>query len=213
MKTLIIGVTAHRTIKESAICGVTQQVQSFFKSIQQDYFGYKIKLQSPLAEGGDRLVAKIALELDIDLMVPLPMEIDDYVSDFTTETSIKEFYDLCGQAKKVFAPNMGEVIDRTDAYYKVGCYTALTSHILLGLWDQHLGLEKKGGTANIIREQFEGFSNERVLNEIELVPNRKTYIIYTPRPQQISQEATDGYWSKHDYNEYKKNDHSLFSTE
>ncbi|MRH41175.1 hypothetical protein GH741_00615 [Aquibacillus halophilus] len=194
-KTITIGVTGHRDITSSLVSNVASEVNLFFENIKKEYPNHIIIVKSPLAEGADRLVAKSALAHGAKLIVPLPLAKEDYTRDFETETSIMEFESLCLQAEKVFTPDIVKATEtRNDAYYSIGAYIALTSDILLALWDKRSDLEKKGGTAHIVREQIEGFP-KHIMASIDQKENRKTYVIHTPRTPNYPNTVRGAYFS------------------
>jgi hypothetical protein len=106
-------------------------VYQFFRQLQTRYPATPLLLLSPLAEGADRLVARVALDCGVDLVVPLPLPRALYEQDFggsesdlplvpPPETvssaadrdpskSMVEFEALLGQAKAVFTlPLLGD---------------------------------------------------------------------------------------------------------
>lgn len=136
--------------------------------IQQSFPHSSLILLSPLAEGADRLAARVALQLGISLVVPLPMSQQLYEQDFETAESRAEFVDLLGHARaRIDLPLLVGATeasvrspgrDRDREYAKVGAYIASHSQIFFALWD---GLtdgdeEKVGGTAQIVRFRLEG---------------------------------------------------------
>ncbi|MBL4681595.1 MAG: hypothetical protein JKY88_12840 [Pseudomonadales bacterium] len=121
---------------------------------------HQFVILSPLAEGSDRLVAKLVMRvLNAPLQVPLPLPYDLYVADFRDNESIEEFKTLVGKAEYYYEMPMkfGNIrelahIDysegnqaRNHQYALVGAYVAQRSDELIALWD---GL---GGTAQIVR--------------------------------------------------------------
>jgi len=148
-KTINIAITGHRDIV------VTKQLKvdlkSFFKQLKPKY--KIVKLLSPLADGADRLVADIYLEVFKDkahLIVPMPFNQKRYMEDFDSESK-EEFLEYLKIADEIF-----EVENSQGCNYKsVGVYVADKSDILLALWDGTFNA-KSGGTGDIVayaREQ------------------------------------------------------------
>lgn len=114
-------------------------------------------LLSPLAEGADRLVAKIARGLGYRIGAVLPMPADSFRKDFPD--SRKEFDDLLAQADFIHVVTPGPPLDenaRQRCYDRAGIYLCRQSQYMVALWD---GDEKSGnrfGTAAIVRRQREG---------------------------------------------------------
>ena len=75
---LVVAVTGHRDVPEHECDGVTKQAEKFLSDLMRDFAERRIVVMSPLAEGADRMVARVALELGLDLIVPLPMEQSEY---------------------------------------------------------------------------------------------------------------------------------------
>ncbi|MDR2973867.1 MAG: hypothetical protein LBV00_04010 [Propionibacteriaceae bacterium] len=110
---------------------------------------------SSLADGADRLCARVALDMGCRLRVPLPMARADYERDFGEE-SRREFDYLLSQAEDAFVvgsleptPNQPR---RGYFYRQAGLYVARQSHLLIALWD---GVEvlypEGGGTYETVR--------------------------------------------------------------
>jgi len=117
---------------------------------------------SPLAEGADRLAAKVVIspEIDARLVVPMPMRREHYERDFVTADSRDEFAALLASAATTIelgTPNDAEPIDsatRKVCYRAVGQFVAENSHLLIALWDGQRGLT--GGTAEVVELKLTG---------------------------------------------------------
>src|SRR5438445_7431315 len=101
---LVIGVTGHRDLRPTDHTELEEKVRSFFKQIREKYPHTPLTLLSPLAEGADRLVARVALKLGSRLIVPLPMRRELYERDFTTAASRAEFRELLESAQHFVLP-------------------------------------------------------------------------------------------------------------
>ncbi|MGM0843649.1 MAG: hypothetical protein ACQEUT_01630 [Bacillota bacterium] len=187
-KEIKIGITGHRKILESSIDQIEEELDRFFKEIKAEHQDKKWILQTPLAEGADRMAARIAVKNDFALHVLLPFEKEEYMKDFTTSESLAQFEELCQTAVSLLVPKLSSfsIEKRDDGYLRVGSYLAQTSDVLLALWDGRKDLELPGGTAHIIRMQMEGFPE--YLQTDEVVSSRKTYVIPAPR----TEEQADG---------------------
>ena len=148
-----IGVTGHRTLtnEEQLLSGVDQVLDR----IQGALPNTKITIISPLAEGADRLVAWRAMaKKDADLIVPLPLEVSEYMQDFSSKYSKAEFATLLEQATQVI--DLPHMMHREDSYLAAGLYVLKQCDILIAIWD---GLPARGpaGTGQIVahaREQM-----------------------------------------------------------
>jgi hypothetical protein len=185
---LVFGVTGHRDPRPQDIPGLEQKVREILKEFRSKYPYTPFILLSPLADGADRLVARVALgELNTRLVAPLPMPRPMYEEDFTEPGTLEEFRDLLSKASHTFEIDCladAEIVrhhgpERNKQYEEVGKYIARESQILIALWDGTPS-EKVGGTAAIVKFQTEGVA-ERAdcdLTPPELFP---VYHILTPR--------------------------------
>jgi hypothetical protein len=110
-----------------------------------------LTLISPLAEGADRLVARLAVERKWRLAAPMPFPRAEYERDFPDTTN--EFSRLL----EVAIAN-GQVVDlagtrerELDAYHEVGRFMLRHCDILIAIWNGGQP-EKVGGAAQIASE-------------------------------------------------------------
>jgi hypothetical protein len=139
------------------------QIEQLFKDLASNYPNSPIYLFSSVAEGADRFVANIFLDLKrnhdqykerFELFIPLPFENEEYKNKFIAGSD-KEFEDLLKQAKRKFCIGYDlSGTDRAEHYLKTGKFIADSSLILLALWDGEEG--KKGGTADIVNYKRKG---------------------------------------------------------
>jgi hypothetical protein len=157
---ITVGVVGHLdaiTTEEHKI-----QIENLFIDLASCYPNSPICLFSSIAEGADRFVANILLDLKrregymdrFELIVPLPFEPEEYKNDFDDNSDLV-FDDLVKRAKRSFCicPD-GKKIDRPQQYLKTGKFVADSSLILIALWDGEEG--KKGGTADIVNYKRTG---------------------------------------------------------
>ena len=139
------------------------QIKNFFLDLASEYPNSPVCLFSSLADGADRFVARIFLDLKqsdekfsekFELMVPAPFNKEEYKKDFN-ESSKQEFENLLRLAKRTFCTDYeNKQPDRPESYLKAGKFVADSSIILIALWDGKEG--KKGGTADIVRHKITG---------------------------------------------------------
>lgn len=160
-----IGVTGHRPhrldIKDSTLIAA---VEARLDEIVQRNPGKVFILVSPLAEGADRLVARIAMErYHMALHVPLPLPFDLYQTDFESRESLREFTELIGRAENYAELSMrfgsletlARVADDADnearnrQYALVGAYLAQRCDDVIAIYDG-AGGQGTGGTAQIV---------------------------------------------------------------
>lgn len=103
---------------------------------------------SSLAEGADRLVAKQVLAIERNrLEVALPLAPDDYMEDFKSEGSRREFHELLRDAGDVWQAPFDE--DRDAAYESAGRHVVDRCDALIALWDGEAS-RGRGGTADTV---------------------------------------------------------------
>lgn len=183
LRPIVIGVTGHRDLVKDDIPELESSVRKIFQELRDNYPNTPLHLLSPLAEGADRLVARIGLEFKVKLIVPLPMPRAEYETDFKTPESKTKFAELINSAERCFELPFieGNTLHRiqndpdtrNQQYAQVGTYIAGHSQILIALWD---GVFKNvvGSTSNIIRfkEGDPGLQNpsDRILDPIDSGP-------------------------------------------
>jgi hypothetical protein len=120
----------------------------------------RLSVVSPLAEGADRLVARLVLEREGAVLdVPLPLVKQDYLEDFGTQASKDEFESmlaLCPRPMVLRKLPLAREFDpdqlkpqRRRAYLDVGRYVVDNCDVLIALWDG-LPARGTGGTAQIV---------------------------------------------------------------
>jgi len=204
---LVIGITGHRDIREEDRKDLKHKLKEVFLKLHEDYGATPLILVTALAEGADRLAAEVALSLhaqvNIRLVVPIPMPIELYELDFDSLTvletplatvavsrsSREEFHALLATAEPKFEleladGNTYETIAqpgpaRDRQYELVGKYIAQQSQILIALWD---GVDSGsvGGTASVVNFQREGVPGPEAC-ALEAPEGFPVYHILTPR--------------------------------
>lgn len=157
---LTIGVTGHRDLVESERPALESRVRAFFTDMAGRYPGLKLQLLCPMAEGGDQLAARVAVELGIELIAVLPMRWEEYEKDFETATALADFRSLAAQAGQIIclpdAPGLegavisGDAARRDRQYAQAGLFVSNHCQILLAIWDGK-PLHTVGGTAQVVR--------------------------------------------------------------
>jgi hypothetical protein len=192
---LLLGITGHRRIPSRAVRKLEKRVGEFFDTLLVTCPHSPIYLMTSLADGADRLAARVALSKGIELVTVLPMPRSIYEKDFSSESKLAfdqlvdvshstiELPLLEGATEATVAP-AGEL--RNRHYQQAGVYVVRHSQILLALWD---GVQKNrtGGTSQIVGYQLNGvpgdgdpavFPVRKVLDEPGTGP---TISIYTPQ--------------------------------
>ena len=110
--------------------------------------GSTLVLLSSLAEGADMLVAQRVLRRSkVRLIVPLPLPLEDYRQDFSSENHWQEFERLLAVSKKVVIfPDGG---GRPQVYQAAEKYILDHCSVLIALWDGKPA-QGIGGTAEVV---------------------------------------------------------------
>jgi hypothetical protein len=169
---LRFGVTGHRTLDDiSSIENVLKKEMCKLDKLY-DMYGF-IEIISPLADGADRLVAKVLMEdYSARLNIPLPFQTSLYEKSFLGESkedlkkSQKEFNKLLKNAFNVNILRKVEEIKEIDtneereikkkqiddAYLNVGKAVVDQCDLLIALYDGKKpdGITKIGGTAYVV---------------------------------------------------------------
>jgi hypothetical protein len=174
---LVIGVTGHRDLRDDDVPRLEAEVARIIAGLRLEYLENDsetpIIVLSALAEGADRLVARVALGQGARLIAPLPLPREEYCRDF--EPGLKpgnaaEFDELLAQA--IAAPVMpfthGNSLEavransnkRAEQYRAVGLFITQHSNILIAIWDGNENNMAIGGTAEVVKFTREGIPLE-----------------------------------------------------
>ena len=183
---ITIGITGHRDLRPEDIPQVTARVRAVISAIQSEYTHSPLCVLSPLAEGADRLVAEVGLEMGASLYTVLPMAVDEYEKDFTSAESLEEFRELKKASERVI--RLPEFKDgdakasRELQYEQAGAYIVRHSQVFLSLWNGEENSEV-GGTATITQFRLNGVpdryrANRHPLQKFDCLP---VYHVLTKR--------------------------------
>jgi len=147
-----LGVTGHRSFADAE--GVADRLRvalDKLRGLASDKAGHapvRLEILSALAEGADRLVAKVALSHPDDTLVAvLPLAREEYLEDFTSAESRSEFEDLLAASRLI--ETMPPAPTREAAYELAGHWIVDHSDTLVALWDRDPA-RGRGGTAEIV---------------------------------------------------------------
>ena len=173
----VVGVTGHRDLNVANRKALADQISGVLGELQQRMPGVPIEVATGLADGADREVALVALEMGMPVRAVLPMPKDLYLSDFAPE-SLTEFEKLLSMpgvtAEEIPLPrdlSPGDVspssAERDRLYGRLGDYLTRRSNLLVALWDG--GTERpEGGTADVVMSYLQGREQEPVAAQQEL---------------------------------------------
>ncbi len=148
---LVVAVSGHRDLVDAEVDEIRQRVRGCFEFLAGHYPDSNLQLMSALAEGADQLAAEVALEMGIELIVPLPMAAADYVRGFDSEDGVERFDALCEAAHERFVvgPHL-DALEPEQRYAHLGVFLASHCHVLLALWDGRDSGEL-GGTSQVVQ--------------------------------------------------------------
>jgi hypothetical protein len=143
-----IGVSGNRDLIDLA--AVSNAVDKALRKILTTFGENSLQVVSPLAEGADRVVVWRAMAYySVRLVVPLPLEISDYLLDFKSTSSKAAFKTLLEQADQVIELPAEDT--REACYLAAGMYVLDHSDVLIAVWDGEPA-RGIGGTAEIVAE-------------------------------------------------------------
>jgi hypothetical protein len=188
---LVVAVTGHRDLVDAEVAAIRERVQCFLAGLGKRYPDRRLQVMSSLAEGADQLVAEIAVNLGVELVVPLPMRKDLYLQDFQSAPARARFESLCGQASEVYELPLakGNTVDmisrpglaRSREYAQVGVFLSAHCHILLALWDGKPGTEI-GGTGQVVKFHHDdimpGYTAKTVATQQMLVDDESDLVYH-----------------------------------
>jgi len=174
---LVLGVTGHRDIVPEDAPQLEQIASDFLDDLKHRFPNTPLVLLSPLAEGADRLVARVALRHGARLIVPLPMDRELYCQDLVTPESQKEFEELLGRADRSYelplmpGSTREQVAhpgpERDLQYESVGLHVSRESQILIAVMEEtasDLSIHV-GGTRKIVLNRL-GKISDALAHEI-----------------------------------------------
>jgi hypothetical protein len=188
---IVIGITGHRDLRDEDLPRLENLLRTELDGLQKEYPSTSLIVLSALADGADRLGARVAIELGLRLIVPLPVPKDLYEMDFDTEL-VEEFRNLLARAEHSFELPLISGFSREDIlihgpnrdqqYAQLGGYLATHSEILIALWDgvpRHL----MGGTSQTVDFKLKGVPEPFAPphSELDAPDSGPVYQIVTPR--------------------------------
>lgn len=180
---IVVGITGHRDLRPEDVPALERKVGGILGQIKDKYPDSPVLLLSSLAEGADRLAARVALEMGCHLVVPLPMEPEEYRKDFEDAGSRQEFDDLMSKACHRFVVTVNQEKGRSsreDCYRAAGEYVAGHCHILIALWDGVYN-GKPAGTSQVVAARLGKAAGAVRKKFLEADDTGLVYHVPTPR--------------------------------
>ena len=154
---VVLGVTGHRTLRRGDEDAIAVRLRALIALIGREAPSSPIVLLTALAEGADRLVARVALGEGAQLIAVLPLEKDNYETDFADTRSREDFRGLladprteqCIVTPQFDAAAIAPGSARDLQYLLTGLYIARNSDVLIALWDGEPS-RGVGGSADIV---------------------------------------------------------------
>jgi hypothetical protein len=199
---IVIGVTGHRDLRAGDVPRLEEITREILSDLKQRHPHTPIVVQSSLAEGADLLAARIAVEMGLELIAPLPMAAAEYEKDFSTAATREEFSRLLAKARAapvlpfaagVTAENIGEPDHRAQQYLKSGLHIVRHCHILLAFWDGNKA-QKTGGTSQMVNFKLTGFPTAELPEWTVLNPPDAGTVFHVVTPR-ISHPNPEGAFS------------------
>ncbi|QQS31002.1 MAG: hypothetical protein IPM47_08805 [Sphingobacteriales bacterium] len=162
---VIIGITGHRDLFPKDLTALTEAFSSYIQQLKTSYPDSPITVMSSLASGADLLAANIALSMQIPVIAPLPLPVDDYLNDFETEEEKSDFLKALDQCDKRFIVeqavpatqlNTNPLSDRELAYFSAALYVVKHCDVLVAFWNGENN-DYLAGTAKTVQMMLEGF--------------------------------------------------------
>jgi hypothetical protein len=190
---IVVGTTGHRDLDPSDQGPLREAVHRVLSGLLSAHPSSPFVLLSALAEGADRLVARVALDLGMALCVPLPMREDAYRTTFSSATPAGEFDALLRRARWTVdvrsfpiagAPRSASAgASAEQLYERLGEFLVHESDVLLALWNG-IDSDLPGGTGSVVRSMVAPAPGANV-------PARgPVYHVVTPRARNRAVDGT-----------------------
>ncbi len=184
---MIIGVTGHRDLVPAEVGALEGAVRDCLGQLRRLCPDTPFILLSSLAEGADRLVARVALDCGVRLVAPLPMDVPEYERDFRHDADVHPGPDTSGDFEELLRRAERTIVlplasgntaagiaqpgpERDRQYAHAGCYIVRNSHVLLALWDGvEKAVEATGGTAQIVGYRLRGLPSTTSSNPLDVI--------------------------------------------
>lgn len=149
---LVLGVTGHRALAD--VLRLEVAVTEVAAQLEARQAASSWTLLSGLAEGADRLVARMLVERGVRLIAVLPRSAAEFEHDFATDESRADFRALLARAGESIV--MEAAGSRNDGYRMAGEYIVDRCDLLVALWDGRDPISDAGTGAMVARARAAG---------------------------------------------------------
>lgn len=208
---LVIGVTGHIDLRKEDVESLEKAVTELLGHLRSEFPETPFLVISSLAEGADRLVARVAVDrFGASLHVPLPMPRELYKTDFKDDggRSVEEFDRLMGVASVTTLPLVsGNTLEsiaaagpaRDHQYAQAGAYIVRHCRVLVALWNGKPS-DSECGTQAVVRWALEGVpaAYARPPGPLDILETPLVYHVVTPREEDPDTFGERFKWAPHD---------------
>ncbi len=155
---LVIAVSGHRFLDPAAVPVIEATVRRVLADLAHAHPDIPLLILDAMADGADRLVARVALAAGIRVHAVLPMQRAEYRQDFDDESAAEfdrmlrdplvdwfELPHLSQVPGESASPDMSRVLQ----YEQLAVFLAQNSHVLLAIWNGKEAGEP-GGTSQVV---------------------------------------------------------------
>jgi hypothetical protein len=190
---LVVGLGGHRDLRDQDVPILEARMGQVLTDLRRQLPHTPITLLSSLAEGADRLGARVALAHGCRLVAPLPLPREDYERDFATAASRAEFAELLARADAWLVVPADGPCNREHHYARAAAWMARRSQLVVALWD---GRPARGeaGTGALVRFALEGVPDDygEPRSALDVVERRPVVHVATRRSGDVPSEHTVG---------------------
>lgn len=184
---LLIGIIGHRKLPDKYQGDLEAELSQALDDICSQMPNTPVVLVSSLADGADRMGARVGLAKGMDLIVPLPFEIEVFQQDFPN--TIDEFKDLLGQAQCSFVATESKF----SGYEGASRWIARHCQIIIALWDGEPEAAAPGGTAHTMRIRSRVGESGHTLSSVADYLGPVLHI-HCPRTSGVSRKKPQWVW-------------------
>lgn len=157
---LTVGVVGHRQLPDDDVPVLFDRLHQAVGDLQREFPGRSLRMLSSLGPGAEQMMADVALELGIPLVVPLPISLEVYETEFPDPLARAEFYETLDRAAEWYALPLAIEGSHGESHRSasLGCehraragqHIVDLSDVLLAVWDGEPS-SQRGAPADLLR--------------------------------------------------------------